>query len=62
MEYSKDINSLLGNTKSSTSSLIEDPKTFLKVNLPLYLPLGYLSAITTYFFWMKIANTVEFGS
>ncbi|OWM82857.1 hypothetical protein CDL15_Pgr029218 [Punica granatum] len=30
MEYSKDINSLLGNPKSSKNSLIEDPKTFVQ--------------------------------
>lgn len=33
MEYSKEIGSLLGNSKSSDSSVIEDPKTVLKVNL-----------------------------
>nr|XP_043613650.1 nuclear pore complex protein NUP85 [Erigeron canadensis] len=30
LEYSKEINSLLGNRKSSTTSLIEDPKTVLQ--------------------------------
>ena len=33
MEYSRDIKSLLGNSKSLTSPLIEDSKTVLKVNL-----------------------------
>ncbi|CAI9289408.1 unnamed protein product [Lactuca saligna] len=32
LEYSKEINSLLGNRKSSPSSLIEDPKTVLKID------------------------------
>nr|KAJ0208250.1 hypothetical protein LSAT_V11C500233270 [Lactuca sativa] len=32
LEYSKEINSLLGNRKSSPSSLFEDPKTVLKID------------------------------
>ncbi|CAI9282086.1 unnamed protein product [Lactuca saligna] len=32
LEYSKEINSLLGNRKSSPSLLIEDPKTVLKID------------------------------
>ncbi|GAB4837215.1 Nucleoporin nup85 [Ancistrocladus abbreviatus] len=31
MEYSKEINSLLGNSKSSPSSVIDDPRTIVKV-------------------------------
>lgn len=37
MEYSKDINSLLGNPKSVPTSAIEDPKTVLKVNLRSFM-------------------------
>lgn len=37
MEYSKDICSLLGSTKSPPGSVIEDPKTILKVNLPIFV-------------------------
>lgn len=33
MDYSKDINSLLGNPKSLPSPVIEDPKAVLQVNL-----------------------------
>lgn len=33
MEYSKDISSLLDNAKSLPNSMIDDPKTVLKVNL-----------------------------
>lgn len=33
LEYSKDINSLLGNQKSPPQLLIEDPKAVLKVNI-----------------------------
>ena len=33
MEYSKDIGLLLGNPKSPSGSVIEDPRTVLKVNL-----------------------------
>lgn len=33
MEYSKDINAVLGNPKPPSGPLIEDPKTVLKVSL-----------------------------
>lgn len=33
MEYSKEISSLLGNSNSSPTPIIEDPKVILKVNL-----------------------------
>lgn len=36
MEYSKEINSLLGNPKSAPTSVIEDPKAVLKVDPCLY--------------------------
>lgn len=37
MDYSKEINSLLGDSKSSVIPTIEDPKTVLKVTLDFLL-------------------------
>lgn len=44
MDYSKDINSLLGNPKSLPSPAIEDPQAVLQVNLLLCWFFGFLVA------------------
>lgn len=53
MEYSKDISSLLSKPQSVPSSVIEDPKTILKVNLRSFM-LVFSSQII---FWLY-----EFGN
>lgn len=37
MEYSKDINSLLGDSKAPPNPVIDDPKTVLRVNLRYFM-------------------------
>lgn len=43
MEYSKDINALLGSSKSTPASVFEDPKAVLKVCSIFFFPVNVVS-------------------
>lgn len=56
MEYSKEINSLLGNPKSAPTSVIEDPKAVLKVDLCLYFLDVKYKALSLIFFYCLLGS------